>query len=224
MVAMKGYGQFCPISLTAELLCERWTLLVVREMTVGSSRFNEIRMGVPGISPSLLTQRLRTLEDAGIIVSEELDDRPGRRYRLSEAGDELRPLLGLMGEWGMRWTRALGPDDLDPSLLVWHIHRRLDLKAVPETCVMCIRFDDAPRGKEQYWILRDGDEVDMCLHNPGREVDLYVSSSVGTLTEIWMGRRALRAAIRAGEVRLEGDASLRRSFPRWLLLSVFAGK
>ncbi len=220
---MKGYGQFCPISLSAELLCERWTLLVVRELTAGSTRFNEIRRGVPGIAPSLLTQRLRTLEDAGIVSREERSEQRSARYVLTRAGRELKPLLDLMGRWGMRWTREPGPEDLDPSLLVWSIHRGLDLEAIPrEECVVRFRFDDAPVGKQQYWILRDGDDVDMCLTDPKRAVHLEVASSVKTLTDVWMGRRTARAAIRARDLRLEGEPALRRTFPSWLRLSVFA--
>ena len=215
---MKGYGQFCPVAIASELLCERWTMLVVRELVSGSRRFNELRRGLPLMSPSLLTQRLRTLEDAGVVDRRE---RGGAvEYRLTSAGEELRPLIQQLGAWGARWSRALDEDDLDPSLLLWDLHRRLDLDAMPpDRVVILFEFDDAPKGKGRYWLIRDGDEVDLCLRDPGGEVDLRVASGVETLTQIWLGKRPLKAAIRGGDVRLSGAPALKRDFPSWLLLS-----
>jgi DNA-binding HxlR family transcriptional regulator len=141
---MKGYGQFCPVALATELLCERWTLLVVRELVAGSTRFNELRRGVPLMSPSLLTQRLRTLEEAGVVDRIERAG-GGVEYRLTEAGRDLRALIDTLGAWGARWSRAMREEDLDPGLLMWDVRRRLDLDTMPrDRLIVLFEFDDLP--------------------------------------------------------------------------------
>jgi DNA-binding HxlR family transcriptional regulator len=216
---MKGYGQFCPVALATELLCERWTLLVVRELVAGSTRFNELRRGVPLMSPSLLTQRLRTLEEAGVVDRIERAG-GGVEYRLTEAGRDLRALIDTLGAWGARWSRAMREEDLDPGLLMWDVRRRLDLDTMPrDRLIVLFEFDDLPAQKSRYWLLRDRDEVDMCVRDPGGDVDLRVATEVATFVDIWLGRRPLRASIRSGDVRLEGTPALKRAFPSWLLLS-----
>ena len=216
-----SYGQFCPVALASETLAQRWMLLIARELCAGATRFSEIRRGVPGISASLLKERLDTLERAGVVRTQR--SRGAHcRYVLTQAGEELRPVLASIGSWGQRWARAMRAEDLDPSWLVWALHRRLDTQAMPaERTVIELEFLDAPR-QRKFWLVCEAGTVEVCLKPPGFEVDLAVSASVRTLAEIWRGLKPIVQEIRAGRVHLVGPAKLRRAFPPWLLLSPFA--
>jgi DNA-binding HxlR family transcriptional regulator len=219
----QGFGQFCPVALASEVLTQRWTLLILRELLAGSSRFNDIRRGVPRISASLLRARLQTLEYAEIIERRRVSDRNVDEYFLTDAGRELKPVLAKIGEWGQRWARDIEPGDLDPGWLVWNIHRRLDTSAMPPgRTVIQIEFTDAPRNHKYFWLVANDKEVEVCLKSPGFPVDVTVRTRVRTMAEVWRGLRNVRAAIRSGGIRLEGRAPLTRAFPRWLLLSVYA--
>jgi DNA-binding HxlR family transcriptional regulator len=216
-----SYGQFCPVALASETLAQRWMLLIARELCAGAARFSEIRRGVPGISASLLKERLDTLERAGV-VRRQRSRGAHCRYVLTQAGEELRPVLASIGSWGQRWARAMRTQDLDPRWLVWALHRRLDTHAMPaERTVIELDFLDAPR-QRKFWLVCEAGTVDVCLKRPGFAVDLAVSASVRTLAEIWRGFRPIAQEIRAGRIRLDGPAKLRRAFPSWLLLSSFA--
>jgi DNA-binding HxlR family transcriptional regulator len=221
---MKGYGQFCPVAKAAEIVCERWTPLIVRELICGSRRFSEIQRGVPLMSPSLLSQRLLMLERAGI-VEHHGDNRRSSTYELTPAGSELRPLIEGLGVWGQRWVRGqLHEDDLDPGLLMWDIQRRIDMDAFP-SCRTCVQFDfaGARRGQGRWWLLGSSEGINLCLTDPGFDVDLYVTTDVRTLTRVWIGDLALTRAIQNAGIELYGPAHLRKAFPRWLRLGVFAG-
>lgn len=219
---MKGYGQFCPIAQALEILAERWTLLIVRELLCGSRRFSEIQRGVPLMSRTLLSQRLKTLQDAGIVLRYEQSSGPC--YQLTEAGQALRDIVTRIGVWGKRYAeRGISDEQLDPKLLMWDLQRRLDRKALPEhRTVVLFRFSDAAVGERRFWLHADRNNVDVCLTASGFEVDLAVDTDVRTLTEVWMGYRSLPAAIRNRSIRLEGPAALKRAFPGWLLLNPFA--
>jgi DNA-binding HxlR family transcriptional regulator len=224
---MKGYGQFCPVAKAAEIVAERWTPLVLRELLCGSRRFSDLHRGVPLMSPTLLVQRLEQLEDAGIVRSVPRPHGRGREYELTAAGEELRPLIDRLGEWGQRWARAqIGRDDLDAGLLMWDIHRRVDVDALPpERVVVRLDFRGAPatmRCPRTWWLLLARSEVDLCLKDPGFPVDVVVTADLRTLTRVWMGDVPMAAAVRAGSIRLEGPPSLVRAFPTWLRLSSFA--
>ena len=216
-------GQFCPVALASETLTQKWMLLVIRELCAGATRFNEIRRGVPRMSATLLKQRLDALEQAGIV--ERRRTRSGATsYALTDAGEELRPVLSAIGAWGQRWARDIRKEDLDPGWLVWAMHRRLDTAAMPPgRMVIEIVFSDAPARQRAFWILRDRDAVEVCLKPPGDPVDVVVTTTVRVLAEVWRGLRPIGAEIKAGRLRIEGDASLRRAFPNWLLLSAYAG-
>lgn len=219
---MKTYGQFCPIAQALEILAERWTLLVVRELLMGSTRFSELQHGVPLMSRTLLSQRLRTLHDVGLI--ERREGRSGPEYSLTEAGEQLRPILEGIGLWGKRFAnRGLPDDHLDPKLLMWDMQRRLRTENLPKVrTVVLFRFSDARKGERRFWLCVSADVIDLCLKNPGFEVDLSVDTDVRTLTEVWVGTRTLKQCIRERSVVLEGNAALKRAFPDWLALSVFA--
>jgi DNA-binding HxlR family transcriptional regulator len=220
--AMKTYGQFCPIAQALEILAERWTLLVVRELLMGSTRFSELQRGVPLMSRTLLSQRLRTLQDVGIVTRRESSSGPV--YRLTEAGEELRSTLEGIGHWGKRFAyRELPEEHLDPKLLMWDMQRRLHKEKLPQDRrVVLFRFSDARKGERRFWLCVSADVVDVCYTNPGFEVDLTVDTDVRTLTEVWVGKRQLRQCIRERSVQLDGDKGLKQAFPDWLQLSMFA--
>jgi len=218
-----GYGQYCPVALASEILAERWTLLVVVALTDGVERFADLQRALPRISPTLLTKRLRTLEDAGVI--EMVSEDGIGKYRLTDAGRELEPILMAIGRWGQRWARDLVEDDLDPAFLVWSMHLRLDVERMPEErTVIELRFSGTPKGFEHFWLVIDGGSVDMCVKPPGYEPNILVSSDIRRFVECWRGFRSLRGEIRAGRIRVRGEAKHCRAFPEWLLLSALAGE
>jgi DNA-binding HxlR family transcriptional regulator len=213
-----GYGQFCPVSLAAEVIARRWTPLIVRELLSGSTRFNELRRGMPSISASMLSRRLAELEAAGIVVrgSDEA-------YRLTEAGEELRPVVEQLGVWGRRWLPTeYREEDLDPRLLVWDIHRNIRLDEVPERTVVELYFPDASVKHRGYWLVIARDGADVCLSHPGGEIDVRMVVGVRTLTDIWMGNTTWARALQERALRVTGDAERCTELPGWLRLSPFA--
>ncbi|GAB2499358.1 helix-turn-helix domain-containing protein [Promicromonospora xylanilytica] len=218
---MTTYGQFCPVAKAMEVLDERWTLLVVRELLAGSTRFNELRRGNPKMSPALLAKRLRSLERAGVVLRHETDGHVG--YRLTQAGEELRPLVEGLGAWGTRWVGGLGEADLDPHLLMWDMRRTVPVSAWPrERTVVAFRFDGVPPPVARWWlVVRDG-EVDVCDYDPGFEPTVTVSAALRTLVRVWRGDLSWQGALRAQDVTLEGPAEARRELPGWLGQSTLA--
>ncbi|MDN3516265.1 helix-turn-helix domain-containing protein [Aquisalimonas lutea] len=214
-----GYGQFCPLALASEVVGERWTPLVLRELLLGARRFNDIQRGVPRMSPSLLTRRLRTLENAGIIER----SRSGGHveYVLTPAGEELLPTIQSLAEWGKRWLPAtLSADDADPDLIMWDMHRRMALENMPESrTVVEFNFSDQPRARQRRWLVGDRSGVTLCITDPGFEVDLFVMTDSRTMTWVWYGDVSLKRAIADGTIRLHGPARLCSAFPTWLKLS-----
>lgn len=219
---MTGYGQFCPLALASEVVGERWTPLVLRELMLGARRFNDIHRGVPRMSPSLLSQRLRTLVKYGIV--ERREHHGHIEYVLSEAGEELAPIIETLAKWGKAWIPGtLSDDRADPDLIVWDMHRRLALENLPEgRTVLEFEFSDQPMNKQQRWLVASRCGAEMCITDPGYEVDLVVSTDSHTLTLVWYGDRSLDDAIADQSIRLHGLASLCRAFPGWLRLSPMA--
>jgi len=220
---MKGYGQFCPIAKATEIVGERWTPLVLRELLCGSRHFNDLRRGVPLMSPSLLSQRLKTLEKAGIV--ERSKDGMRTTYALTESGEELRPLIEMLGAWGQRWARSqLEDGDLDAGLLMWDVKRRIDTGRFPRTrTVIQFEFSDVPGAKGSYWLVGSREEAELCLSDPGFDVDLFVLSDLRTLTQVWLGDLGIDEALRCERIELHGARALRESFRSWFLLSPLAG-
>jgi len=217
------YGQFCPVALSSEVLAERWTLLVVRELLAGARRFNEIRRGIPRLSPTLLKERLRTLEHAGVVERVSSEPRGAANYALTQSGEELRAVIGAIGHWGQRWARDIRPQDLDPGWLVWAMHRRLNVEAMPAgRTVIEIEFTDAPAKQRRFWLDHHAGRVEVCLKDPGFDIDVHVATAVRVLAEVWRGIRPIKEEIRAGRLQLAGTREACRAFPGWLLLSVFA--
>jgi len=223
----RGYGQFCPVAKACELVAERWTPLVIRELMCGTQRFSALHRGLRSMSRTLLAKRWRELEDAGVVRSEERPNGHGREYRLTEAGEELRPIIEMLGAWGARWTeRELDPADLDAELLMVDIQRRIHTSALPaKSTVARFEFSGMPRKLARpntWWLVLDRREVDLCHRNPGYQVDLVVAADLRTFAEVWVGRTPLADARRRGAVTIEGPRDLVRAFPTWLQLSVFA--
>jgi DNA-binding HxlR family transcriptional regulator len=217
----KKYGQYCSIALALEVLGDRWTLLVLRELLCGSRRFNDLRRGVPKMSATLLTTRLRTLEDAGVIERVEIDGRPN--YRPSLAGLELLPILEGLGVWGRRWVRHLDDDDLDISLLMWEMRRRVDIEAIPRAeMVLFLHFQDAPQGKRSFWIRVRKGEAELCMQAPGGDIDLALRCDVRTFTEVWTGDLTIVQARKTGALRMEGAPDLLKTFGDWIGLNPFS--
>ena len=218
------YGQLCPLAKATEILAERWTLLVIRELLSGAARFNEIRRGVPLMSPSLLSQRLQRLEREGLVRREPSGS--GHPYRLTQAGQELEPIVRRLSQWGERWVLGhIDPRKSEVTALMWAIRRRVDPSAFEKRRVTVqFEFTDQPQAKRCWWLVNEGVSVDLCPKDPGFEVDLYVITDLQTMTRIWVGKLPLSAAINAGTLELSGPRSLCQAFCSWLLLSPFAQK
>ncbi|MEW2590745.1 helix-turn-helix domain-containing protein [Micromonospora aurantiaca] len=216
-----SYHQFCPVAKAMELLDERWTLLVVRELVSGSERFNDLRRGLPRMSPTLLSRRLHQLVRAGVV--ERRVDGADVRYVPTAAGRELRPVLEALGAWGVRWIGELGDADLDPKLLLWDMHRHVDHDAVPPgRTVVRFRFRDVPTTQRDWWMVIAAGEADVCDIDPGHDVAVTVTADLRALVQVWMGDLEWAAALRGGAVEVAGPEALRRAAPGWFTLSPFA--
>jgi len=224
---MKGYGQFCPVAVACEVFAERWTPLILREMFCGSTRFNDLRRGMPLISRTLLAQRLQALEESGVIQSVPLPRGRGREYRLTKAGEEFRAVIDRLGEWGQRWIHGkVSAENLDAQLLMWDIHRRIDLDRLPAERVVA-RFDfrgipTSYRGPRTTWLVLQRPEVDVCLKDPGFGTDIVVSADLKAITKVWLGDLRFDEALRSRAVVIEGPRKWVQALPGWLLLSGFA--
>jgi DNA-binding HxlR family transcriptional regulator len=219
---MKGYGQFCPVAKATEVLGEKWTPLIIRELLCAPQSFNNLRKGMPLMSPSLLSSRLKSLEAVGVISKEKTDS--GISYILTEAGEELRPIVEQLGVWGQRWARSdMSKQDLDPSLLMWDMHRRIDTSYFSsERSVLRFEFVDYPANQRLFWLVVTDDEVDICVKDPGYDVDLLIQTTLKTMTHIWVGDFSVAKARREKKLVLEGDSELKRSMGSWIGCSVLA--
>ena len=220
---MTDYGQFCTVARGAEIFGERWTPLVVRELLCGSTRFNDIRRGVPRMSATLLAQRLRKLEEVGVARRVRGDD--GWEYRLTPAGEELRPIVLQIGHWGARWIGSrLRRDQLDAGFLMWDIRRFAQIDRFPRDCRVVIHFHfrDAGARERRWWLVVENGEADLCRDDPGHEVTLIVESTVRALTEIWTGDSDPKTELTARRLRVAGAERDARDLWRWLGRSMFA--
>ncbi|MGZ5922205.1 MAG: winged helix-turn-helix transcriptional regulator [Rhizomicrobium sp.] len=221
-----SYRQFCPVAMAAEILCTRWTVVLLREMLGGSTRFNELRRGVARMSPALLSQRLKDLEHAGIISRTKVSGEPDLfEYHLTRAGRDLQPLIEGFGVWGQRWVDSkMSLQNLDAQLLMWDMRRNLDPTPMPKRrSTIQFRYPDASSAHRAWWLIVAPDaEVDLCSIDPGYDVDLYVSSNLRTMTAIWMGLDTVRRAVGEKRMELVGCDQLAKNMQTWLGLSPFA--
>ena len=216
---MKSYGQFCPVAKAAEVFCERWTALIIRDLAAGASRFSELQRGVPLMSPTLLSRRLRQLQAEGIV-----ERRPGGRsasYHLTEAGAEFAPLVEALGIWGQRWARRqLAEHEIDLGLLIWSLERSVRPDAFgPRRAVVRLEFTDQPQAKKFWWFVNDAGTCQLCLQDPGWDVDLYLACSLVDMIRIVRGDIGLGAAQESGRLEVIGTSRSRRALRRWLNLS-----
>lgn len=222
-MSYRGYGQYCPLALATEMLGGRWTLLVVSRLLDGCTRFNEIHRGLPQISPSLLSKRLSELRDAGLVDIEPLESGRGHRYRLTDAGRELAPLVDQLAVWGQRWARDMTHEDLDPAFLVWSMHLRVDPSVLPDDeTVIEFEFTGSPTNCRRFWLICRNGEVEMCLKDPGLDIDVAVSSDLRLFVEVWRGFRDLTTEIARKRIRIRGPERLVRRLPDFLLGSTLA--
>ena len=222
---MEGsYGQFCPVAMAAEIVCSRWTALILRELLCGTTRFNDLRRGVPRMSPTLLSKRLKELEQAGVITTRPTGQAGIVEYVLTESGEDLRDVVMTLGNWGHRWVESkVSLKNLDPSLLMWDMRRWLRLSPEPKgRQVIQFEYPELPPARRNFWLVVEGTTVDLCSVDPGYEVDLFAQSSLHTMTAIWMGISTVQAELDAGRLELTGDMTLARSMQQWLGLSPFA--
>ncbi|MFT4863419.1 MAG: DNA-binding HxlR family transcriptional regulator [Pseudohongiellaceae bacterium] len=219
-----GYNQFCPVAMAAEVLCTRWTMVLLRELVAGTTRFNELRRGVPKMSPSLLSKRLVELESAGIVERKSPESGTGsNEYYLTPAGKDLQHVVEAIGMWGQKWVTAEASlENLDPSLLMWDMRRNLNPSPLPENgAVIQFSFTDLPQSKQHWWlIVEHGGEVDLCWSDPGREIDLLVCTDIRTMTSIWMGMTSVLKE--KNKVLFKGSNSIANKMQKWLGLSPFA--
>jgi len=227
MMSAIRHKQFCPLAMASDILCTRWTMMLLREMMHGTTRFNELRRGLPRMSPALLSKRLKELEAAGVVARRKAADAPDQwDYVLTEAGQALEPIVDAMGEWGHRWvTTEATLAELDVKLLMWSLRRNINPDPMPRRrCVIQIAYRDLPPVDRKWWILVEpGSGVDLCSIDPGFDVDLHISTDLRTMTEVWMGYSAIAGAIDDGRLMLVGDRQLESSFPEWIGSSSFAG-
>ena len=220
------YKQFCPVAMASEVLCNRWTMIVVRELVCGSTRFSDLKRGVPRMSPALLSKRLRDLELAGVIQRVPIAAKPGSyEYHLTEAGRELEPIVTAMGFWGQRWVETAPTlQNVDPELLMWDMRRSIKVSALPrQRSVVQFTYSDRPEKKRRYWLVVEANgAVDVCSIDPGFDVDLYVTTDLRTMTAIWLGITTISAEIERDKFTAVGDRQLTQQMPVWLGLSTFA--
>jgi len=219
---MQKYKQYCPVARAAEIVADRWTPLIVRELMLGSHRFNTIERGLPGISRSLLASRLRELEDFGVLEKLPGVHAKGPEYHLTAAGRELRTVIETLGSWGVKWAFT-DPrlEELDAGLLVWHIHQRINRELLPERRTV-VEFDFTGPCGRRVWLLLEPREVSVCVTPPGFDIDLIVRAELLVFHRVWFGQIQWDAAIQSGAVVVEGIPSLAKQFPRWLMWSAMS--
>lgn len=217
------YGQFCPIAKASEILGERWTFLIVRELLSGGRRFNEIQRGLGGISPALLATRLKFLERQGIVLRKRIPGQRGFQYHPTPACEGLLPALTALGEWGLLWARHTIVDrDLDVELLMLYLERSIDPAMMPgDMNIVQFKFRDLAE-QQDWWLLVKDRGVDLCLTDPGADVDVYLTCTLRTMHDVWMGDRTYREAIDAGDLLVEGEPALVRTLRSWLKPGMFA--
>lgn len=216
-----NYGQFCPVAKATEILGERWTMLIVRELLMGGRRFSQLQRGLGDISPALLTARLKHLEVAGLITRRRIPGQKGHEYLPTVACEALLPVLKAVGEWGLVYTRsALTEDDFDVDFLMFYLERSIDPAALPGgEAIIRFKFRGAPQ--EDWWLVVKTEKIDVCMTDPGRDIDVYITTTLLTMHDVWMGDRTYRDAIASEDMFVEGEPALTRRISSWLRPSIF---
>lgn len=216
---MPDYGRYCPVALTSEVLADRWTPLILREMILGNTRFNDIARAMPGISRSLLTQRLRHLEKRGVVQTWPSPSGRGHEYHLTPAGKDLERVIDSFGRWAIEWLfDELRPHDVDPVTLTWWMHRRIAADLLPPRRVV-LEFRYVGAQQEVIWLVLDHGEASVCIQHPGYDVDLVVTGTTADLADVFQGYTRWKTSVDAGTITVEGDRRLAASIPKWFVWS-----
>ena len=220
---MTSYGQFCPVAKATEIIGEKWALLILRELLLGTCRFNDFQRSMSRISPTVLNKRLKELEAKGIVLKRPLSGQRGHEYRLTAMGKELEPIIEQVAIWGQRWARGqMSEDELDVELLMWDIHRRIRMDSLPDgETVLYFYFSDLDK-YQKWWLVVSRDDVDLCTEDPGKYVDLYLSSDLRSMVEFWQGDQDLGTMLRRERILATGSKALIRSMEDWFGLCVYA--
>ena len=222
--AMTTRSQFCPVAKAAEVFADRWTPIIIRELCFGTRSFGELLRAAPPISRTVLAQRLKQLEQSGVVHIEAKPSGKGHFYRLTAAGDDFRPIIELLSAWGQRWGQGLlGPDDLDPQELVWSMRRQIDPEEIPaQGFVIRFEFRGLPksnRSARYWWLVLQPDDIEVCLKAPARDIDVVIAADLMVFTKVWLGYVGLTAALESGKVSLNGPARAISLARRLLALS-----
>lgn len=220
---MLNSGSLCPAAKSAEIIGDKWILLILRELLFGASRFNDFQRALPRISPTILSKRLRQMEKSGLIIRKTSSGDKTKEYRLTRCGRELAPIIEHMGKWGLRWARRrIREEDLDVGSFMWDFHRTLNVEELPDgETVICVKFSDL-NTCNTWWLIVNDKVADLCIDDPGKDVDLYIASNFEPLVEIWMGDVAVKKAVAENGVMLTGAAHLIRSADAWFPRSIMA--
>jgi DNA-binding HxlR family transcriptional regulator len=217
------YGQFCPVAKATEVLGEKWTILVIRELLMGGTRFNELQRGLSMISPTILTKRLNALADQGLVVKKKIPGQKGYEYFPTESCKELLPIITGLGDWGMRWARGnLQDKDYDVELLMLYLQRSILVdKLVGNETVIRFKFTDI-NDAQDWWLIADNKKVDVCTNDPCKDVDVYFTSTVRTFVDIWMGLLPYKKAVRESQIKVIGPTAMTNNIFTWMDMSMFA--
>ncbi len=222
---MRSYNQFCPVAKAAELFCERWTPLIIRDLAAGATRFSELRRGVPLMSPALLSRRLKQLAEEGVIDRRKLESGRGYSYHLTESGAEFAPLVAGLAFWGQRWSRRqLAENEVDLGLLIWSLERSVDPSAFGKPrAVVRLELTDQSASKRLWWFVNHADGCELCLEDPGYDVDLFLACTLPDIIYITRGDLSVTRAISDDRLEVHGASSVRKALRKWLNLSPIAG-
>ena len=217
------YGQFCPIAKSMEIIGEKWSLLVIRELLMGGSRFNELQRGLSQISPTMLSRRLDSLVEHGLVVKKKIPGQKGYEYFPTKNCQDLLPIITSIGEWGMQWVRSsLKEKDYDVELLMLYLKRSINKEnLIGRETVIQFNFTDI-REYPRWWIVAADEEVDICINDQGKEVDVFFTTTVPTMVDVWVGNTTYKEAMRQGALKVVGDKTLTRNITDWMANSVFA--
>lgn len=216
-------GSLCPAVKAADMIGDKWVLLIMRELFLGANRYNEFQRALPRISPTVLSKRLKQMEEDGLVIKKTVAGEKATEYRLTKCGRELAPLVNYMSKWGLRWARRrMNEEDLDVGTFMWDFHRSLDTSELPDgETVFSVSFSGL-EAHSKWWLVAKDDVVDLCTDDPGKDVDLYISSTLPALAEVWMGDTDILTATKAEDVMLTGAAYLMKTASQWFPKSLYA--
>lgn len=216
---MWKYGQYCPVAHALEVVGERWTLLIIRDMMNGTKHFNDLERGLPGISRGLLSKRLQQLTQTGLVEKKSAPGRNSTEYHLTEAGYALESVIHSLLEWGTEWVFGdPAPEEMDSGLLMWWMHKRVRTEQLSDERVS-IQFSFYGTETAHYWLVLSSEEVNLCMTDPGFEINVLVTADIAALLKVWLGRISYQAAMESDQLKIDGPPHLTRAFPSWFALS-----